>query len=852
MRSKKWLASVCTLVTAAVWCACGSNDAGGGGTTGPVPGGDDGGLHGDGGPSFGDDGPSSKPHPTCDAGCPNGTTCDFGVCLPPQPACVTNADCEDDTYCDGSQCVPYGSPPANKTNDPSCKQSVPPGAFAPTVRCEFTAAPPGDPFPKHLDVQATPVVVNFDKVAEGAAAIPSIVVPFTEHVDPGYTETLGVIRILKGSDCSLLANLGGTDLDGDGVVDWVNSPSAVAAADLNGDGVPEIVAFMGDRTTVAFTRTGATTWKPLWPKVKATLADGKTIFVSMADGTYGMAPGSGQTLDVWSSPSIHDLDDDGVPEVIREGAVIDGLTGKVRAALPASYASYYVGIPPVVADLLGDGKAALTNGAHVWEFDGKANAWNALPSYETVSSAPGWTGVADFDPYDGKKQPEIVVATGANTPAGGTMTIYRLDHSVFMDMTVVVPGGGGGPPTIADYDHDGLPEIGLAGQDYYTVFDPDCQATPRQGGKCGDRTHCDFGAGGACPDHVLWSRKTQDHSSNITGSSVFDFPGAGTPEVVYADECFARVFSGFDGTVLFSQYHSSCTWIENPVVADVTGDFHSEIVVPSNLACGKANEGIACGQLDANGVDSTFAGAQCQANADCVSGSCDHGYCRCTTTAQCCPLADDAKCLEAGTQCAPPPAGTPGTGNTCRAPHPHGVQGIRVYGDAKNRWVQSRQIWNQHAYAVTHVDEKGTVPATSKWAANWTTVGLDNFRQNVPGEADGNPVGDTTAQAGPFFTCSGGQAVFEEPVCNRGTAPLAAGVPVGFYVGGSLVCSAKTPSPIDVGKCVTVSCTWANPPTTQAKAVNVDVVSDDGGSVPECDATNDKGLVEGVFCTPPQ
>ncbi|HEY6463248.1 MAG TPA: CARDB domain-containing protein, partial [Polyangiaceae bacterium] len=347
-------------------------------------------------------------------------------------------------------------------------------------------------------------------------------------------------------------------------------------------------------------------------------------------------------------------------------------------------------------------------------------------------------------------------------------------------------------------------------------------------------------------------KKTQDHSSDITGSSVFDFAGAGTPEVVYADECFARVFSGFDGTVLFSQYHSSCTWIENPVVADVDGDFHSEIVVGSNLACGSGAAGIACGQLDANGVDSIFVGAQCQANGDCVSGSCDNGYCRCTTTSQCCPLNDDAKCLEAGTQCAPPPAGTPGTGNTCRAPHPHGLQGIRVYGDAKNRWVQSRQIWNQHAYAVTHVNEDGTIPKTSAWVSNWTTTGLNNFRQNVPGEADGNPIGDSTAQAGPFFSCSSGQAVFEEPVCNRGTAPLAAGMSVGFYVNGAKVCSATTATALDVGKCETVSCTWASPPTTAGSEVNVTVVTDDGGSVAECDTSNDKGLVEGVFCTPPQ
>jgi hypothetical protein len=848
MRSTRRLlvAGSLAIVTVA-FGACGGGGGNSAGSSGGNPGSDSGTVGSDGSHSFGDDGPIGNPGVTCDAGCPTGTTCDFGVCLPPQPACVTNGDCEDDTYCQSSQCVPYGSPPSDKKNDPGCSQSVPPGAFAPTVLCEFAVAPAGDPFPQHLDVQATPIVVNFDKTLEGTAAIPSIVAPFTANVAGGYTETLGIIRILKGNDCSLQANLGGVDLDGDGKIDWVNSPSAVAVADLNGDGVPEIVAYMADRTTVAFTRTGTNTWKPLWPKVKATLADGVTPFVCLADGTYNIAPGASTSLDVWSSPSIHDVNNDGVPEVIREGYVIEGSTGVLMAQPPADYASYSVGIPPVLADIYNDGKAALTNGAHIWEY-GAGNVWVEQKSYETATSPAGWAGLADFNPYDGKMAPEIVVATG-----DATMTIYSLDHTVFMNMAIAVPGGGGGPPTIADYDHDGLPEVGLAGQDYYTVFDPDCQGTPRPGGKCADRTHCDFVAGGACPDYILWSKKVQDHSSNITGSSVFDFPGAGTPEVVYADECFARVFSGFDGSVLFSQYHSSCTWIENPVVADVDGDFHSEIVVPSNLACGVGTAGIACpGSLDANGVDADFVGAECQTGTDCISGSCVSGYCRCTTSAQCCTLNDDAKCIEAGTQCAPPPVGTAGTGNTCRAPHPHGLQGIRVYKDAKNRWVQSRQIWSQHAYAVTHISETGVVPKTSQWASNWTTAGLNNFRQNVPGEGSGNPIGDLTAQAGPFFSCSSGQATFEEPVCNRGTAPVAAGVPVGFYVAGTKVCGATTTTALDVGQCENVSCTWPSTPASQATEVNVNVVADDGETTAECDSTNDKGLVENVFCLPPQ
>src|SRR6185312_15007558 len=224
---------------------------------------------------------------------------------------------------------------------------------------------------------------------------------------------------------------------------------------------------------------------------------------------------------------------------------------------------------------------------------------------------------------------------------------------------------------------------------------------------------------GPCPTYVLWSKKTQDHSSNITGSSVFDFEADGKAEVVYADECFARVYSGVNGDVLFSQYHSSCTWLENPVVADVDGDFRSEMVVMSNTACGPVGVGQACGDLDTNGVDQSFVGQRCLHNQDCVSGVCDQGYCRCAASADCCAAKNDATCVEQGTQCAPPPTGTPGTGNTCRAPHPHGVQGIRVYKDAQNRWVRSRMIWNQHAYAVTNVNEDGTIPKTSQWASNW-------------------------------------------------------------------------------------------------------------------------------------
>jgi len=49
---------------------------------------------------------------------------------------------------------------------------------------------------------------------------------------------------------------------------------------------------------------------------------------------------------------------------------------------------------------------------------------------------------------------------------------------------------------------------------------------------------------------------------------------------------------------------------------------------------------------------------------------------------------------------------------------------VRVYRDARDRWVPARRIWNQHAYHVTNVREDGTIPAHP--APHWEQ--LNTFR----------------------------------------------------------------------------------------------------------------------------
>jgi CARDB len=768
------------------------------------------------------DGNGGDASTTCDGGCPEGEVCSNGFCVPQNP-CTDDEDCQNDTYCDpASGCVPWGQPPT-KTFDPNCEVGLPPGNLAPKVKCEFTTPPAGDPFPNHRDVQATPVVVNFNA---GGTGVPSIVAPFTATVVNNYTEDLGVIRVLRGDDCSLEANLGGGQ---SGYAGYLVSSGAVAAGDLDGDGSAEIVANAADGHMVAFTRKGGV-WSTLWVSAAA-------VGPACDGGSHRCSLG-------WAGPSIHDLDDDGVPEIIREATVVDGATGAIKGQQPAGYASYSQGLNPVLADLDQDPAIELTNGQYVWEWT--AGGWQQ-ESYFPGSSAssPGFVAVADFGAYGTgipATNPEIAVMRDASA------MIYAIDGTLILG-PIAVPGGGGGGPTVADYDGDGLPELGVAGQAFLTVFDIDCGPTPRPNGACQNTNGCDDANGipGACPAGILWSRRTQDISSNITGSSVFDFEADGKAEVVYADECFVRVYDGTDGRVLFSQYRSSCTWYENPVVADTDGNFHADLVTPSNLACSDGVNGYACGMLDADGVDVQYAGAGCLENKDCPSNVCDSGYCRCTASADCCAANDDATCLDQGVKCVAPPAGTPGTGNTCRANHPKGIQGIRVYQDATDRWVRSRTIWNQHAYHVTHVNEDGTIPKTSQWKKNWLDPTLNNFRQNVPGQANGQATPDLTAGVA-GFQCVGGAVSLSAPICNRGSAPVAAGVKAGFYDGTTKVCEASTTQPLQPGECEVVSCTWATPPA--ATPTDIQVMSDDDGAQGECKEGNNQGTVFGVKCKP--
>ncbi len=56
--------------------------------------------------------------------------------------------------------------------------------------------------------------------------------------------------------------------------------------------------------------------------------------------------------------------------------------------------------------------------------------------------------------------------------------------------------------------------------------------------------------------------------------------------------------------------------------------------------------------------------------------------------------------------------------------------GLYIFGNEK--WVGTRKIWNQYEYHVTNINEDGSVPVQEE--ANWLSLRLNNYRQNVQPE----------------------------------------------------------------------------------------------------------------------
>jgi hypothetical protein len=173
-----------------------------------------------------------------------------------------------------------------------------------------------------------------------------------------------------------------------------------------------------------------------------------------------------------------------------------------------------------------------------------------------------------------------------------------------------------------------------------------------------------------------------------------------------------------------------------------------------------------------------------------------------------------------------------------------------------DHWVGSRPIWNMHTYHVTNVETDGVVLPYSLTDRNWALAGLNNFRANTIGDLSPDASPDLTAGPVDLANCGVGAVMeLEIRACNRGTVPVAPGVPATFYAGdpeagGEPICTAWTTVQLDPGDCELIGCTWDPAPLNDP--VDVFAVADDDGSGSgmnsECHEGNNGAFLGALSC----
>jgi hypothetical protein len=475
--------------------------------------------------------------------CDGGDVCSFLQCVTPGAECVDATECPDDHYCEYSlgepgdeggmgmchggaslatgkclpappECPPGVEPTEGDQIDclPEC-EVIPETSFNPVLKHHWDAG----------NSMMAPIVVQLDDDnCDGVVDerdIPEIVFSTFAGSDYNNNGTLHAISIVDGEIVEKWSVNPATD--------QVHPGRSIAGGNI--DGLP-------GNEIVTCTNTG---------RVRAFDAEGSPLWVSDYAGGCFM-------------PAIADLDQDGLPEVIVEGAVLDGATGMTKTPLPSSQFSV------IAVDVDGDGQLDVVGPRYAFDANGNQIA--------DVGIAGHHAAVADFD---GDGQPEIAVILNSNH----TLYMWRVNPAEPNGAEIIRQGiningnlgacsgdSGGGPPTIADFNGDGIPDVGVAAGVGYAVFDGAALMNPAI----------------ANADTMMWIEPAQDCSSRRTGSSVFDFDGDGSAEVVYGDEQYLRIYDGTTGLVLLEECNTTGTLEEFPVIADVDNDGHADIVVISN------------------------------------------------------------------------------------------------------------------------------------------------------------------------------------------------------------------------------------------------------------------------------
>lgn len=313
-----------------------------------------------------------------------------------------------------------------RTLNKACRRVLEAGILDPVVQWEWTES---DTKPLLNQIMSPPLVGqltddNGDGKIDQNDNVDVVVLTHKGFDGTSDSEkSIAVVRVLDGQSGRELRVI-----DPSPTIDGFTN---LALADLDGDGVVEIIA--------ADIQSG----------VAALHADGSVLW--RRGGLDGRSPNA-------RTPTIADLDGDGKPEVIV-GTYVLSNTGQVLWRMSQYFGhnpSFYSGVVST-ADIDDDGNQEVIAG-------GMAYRANGAVLWKNTQVGDGFTAIGNVV---GDSRPEIVVVHQ------GAVYLLSATGSLIWGPVALPKGGEGGAPTLADMDGDGELEIGVAGASRYTVFNAD-------------------------------------------------------------------------------------------------------------------------------------------------------------------------------------------------------------------------------------------------------------------------------------------------------------------------------------------------------------------------------------------
>ncbi|WP_084299436.1 FG-GAP-like repeat-containing protein [Dyadobacter tibetensis] len=375
-------------------------------------------------------------------------------------------------------------------------------------------------------------------------------------------------------------------------------------ADLNGDGIPEILAIRAGGAGLTYFS-----------------GDGSDAGKTTTDYDIQLNVEVGQST---NQTAVADIDRDGSPEVIaidENGYVyvfnhISGNASSYEYKSDAPINTTFKGGSPRVVDIDENGIPEIIIGTDIFQFNLSTRTLKKVASGNSAPSGRdnrGWGQdivVIDIMPNNPGK--EIVAGSkvfGVNLNTGEFTTLADLSTIAGSDISA----NNDGPTAVADLDLDGNLDIAYTNGTAIVVWDPVAAILkmktdyPLRSGSVYKamptiaNVYDDVTLDGKTknlpeiiftnsitlsaynlnyPSGPIWDIPVVD-ASGQTGVTAFDLNGNGNQELIYNDERYIQVINGNSAnpTDLFKIASGTATWMENPVVADVDNDGQAEFVV---------------------------------------------------------------------------------------------------------------------------------------------------------------------------------------------------------------------------------------------------------------------------------